>query len=93
MMVGERRGESMHHGATFTWNFQGAYTGQKLNSPTAQWNSPNSYKNNMGFSSRHVGGAFVVFGDGRVKFLTENIDYQTYCRLGDKADGNIVGDF
>ena len=93
MMVGERRGESMHHAATFTWNFQGAYTGQKINSPTATWTTPNNYKQNMGFSSRHTGGAFIVFGDARVKFVSENIDYMTYCRLGDKADGNPVGDF
>ena len=93
MMVGERRGESMHHGATFTWNFQGAYTGQKINSPTATWTTPTNYKQNMGFSSRHVGGCFVVFGDGRVKFLSENIDYQTYCRLGDKSDGGVVGEY
>lgn len=93
MMVGERRGESMHHGATFSLNFQGAYTGQKVNSPTGQWTSPNSYKNNMGFSSPHVGGAFVVFGDGRVRFISENIDYMTYCRIGDRADGQPPGDF
>ncbi|MDB5388901.1 MAG: hypothetical protein JWM11_4547, partial [Planctomycetaceae bacterium] len=39
MMLGERRGESMHHAATFTWNFQGAYTGTKLNSPSNQFAS------------------------------------------------------
>ncbi|MBS0203535.1 MAG: DUF1559 domain-containing protein [Planctomycetes bacterium] len=93
MMVGERRGESMHHGATFTWNFQGAYTGQKLNSPTATWKTPNNYKQNMGFSSHHTGGAYILFGDGRVKFISENIDYISYCRLGDKGDGNPVGEF
>ncbi|MDB5387093.1 MAG: hypothetical protein JWM11_2739 [Planctomycetaceae bacterium] len=93
MMVGERRGESMHHGATFTQNFQGAYTGQKLNSPSAQWATPNAYRNNMGFSSRHTGGAFVLFGDGRVKFLSDNINYQTYCYLGDKGDNQVVGDY
>jgi len=93
MMMGERRGESMHHGATFTTNFQGAWTGQKLNSPTAQWANPNAYNANMGFSSRHTGGAFILFGDGHTRFVSENIDYQTYCRLGDKADGNVVGDY
>lgn len=93
MMLGERRGESMHHGATFTNNFQGAYTGQKINSPSATWATPTNYKQNMGFSSRHTGGAFVLFGDGRVKFLSDNINYQTYCYLGDKADGNVIGDY
>jgi prepilin-type N-terminal cleavage/methylation domain-containing protein len=93
MMVGERRGESMHHGSTFSSNFQGAWTGTKINSPSALWNSPNSYNQNMGFSSRHVGGAFILFGDGHSKFLSDNINYQTYCYLGDKADGQVVGEF
>jgi prepilin-type N-terminal cleavage/methylation domain-containing protein len=93
IMMGERRGESMYHGATFTSNFQGAYTGQKINSPSSTYLTPTNYKQNMGFSSRHTGGAFILFGDGRVKFLNDNINYQTFCYLGDKADNNVVGDY
>ena len=46
-----------------------------------------------GFRSMHVGGAQFLFVDGSVKFLSENIDYTTYQRLGGRADGNTVGDF
>jgi hypothetical protein len=51
------------------------------------------YTHNMGFSSVHAGGAFFIFGDGHVKFINNAVNYVTYCRLGDKADGNPLGDY
>ena len=47
----------------------------------------------MGFKSRHPGGAQFVFADGSVHFLSETIDYETYQRLGDRRDGLPVGQF
>ena len=35
----------------------------------------------------------MLFGDGSVRFLSENIDYMTYQKLGDRRDGQVVGDF
>jgi prepilin-type N-terminal cleavage/methylation domain-containing protein/prepilin-type processing-associated H-X9-DG protein len=48
-----------------------------------------------GFGSFHTGGAQFVFGDGSVRFLSENIDgVSVYDRLGDRSDGaDIQGDF
>jgi prepilin-type N-terminal cleavage/methylation domain-containing protein len=46
-----------------------------------------------GFRSNHVGGAQFLFVDGTVRFISENIDYTTYQRLGGRFDGNAVGDF
>jgi prepilin-type N-terminal cleavage/methylation domain-containing protein len=46
-----------------------------------------------GFKSRHPGGAHFVLGDGSVHFLSQNIDYLTYQRLGNRADGQVVGTF
>jgi len=46
-----------------------------------------------GFSSAHPGGAQFAFGDGSVRFLSENISPQLYRNLGNRADGKIVGDF
>ena len=43
-----------------------------------------------GFKSPHPGGANFVLGDGAVTFLSENIDFRTYNRLGDRHDGEII---
>ncbi|MCA9046189.1 MAG: DUF1559 domain-containing protein, partial [Planctomycetaceae bacterium] len=44
----------------------------------------------LGYKSLHVGGAQFLMGDGAVKFFSENIDMNTYARLGAKADGFVV---
>ena len=56
-------------------------------------NLNNSWVVSMGFKSRHVGGAQFLLGDGSVRFLSENIDYVTYQRLGSRNDGGFVGEF
>lgn len=43
--------------------------------------------------SWHPGGANFAFADGSVHFLSENIDMVTYLRLGDRADGQVVGEY
>ena len=58
-------------------------------SPCTQ-NSQN-WNTTMGFKSRHVGGAHFVLGDGSVTFLSQNINYVTYQKLGDRHDNNAVG--
>jgi prepilin-type N-terminal cleavage/methylation domain-containing protein/prepilin-type processing-associated H-X9-DG protein len=44
----------------------------------------------QGFKSTHPGGCSVVFCDGSVSFLNQNINYLTYQMLGDRRDGRIV---
>ncbi len=44
------------------------------------------------FKSQHKGGAQFVLVDGSVQFLSENIDYVTYNRLGDRRDGAPLGE-
>ena len=44
-------------------------------------------------SSRHVGGAHFLFGDGKVKFLSENINHELYSALGTLDGGEVVGEF
>ena len=46
-----------------------------------------------GFSSRHAGGAQFAFGDGSVRFLSENIAPGVYQALGHRADGQMVEEF
>lgn len=45
---------------------------------------------NLGFKSAHAGGCHLLFGDGRVAFVSENIDMWTYAKLGAKADGALI---
>jgi len=40
-----------------------------------------------GFKSAHTGGCNILFGDGRVAFVSEKIDMWVYAELGAKADG------
>ncbi len=58
--------------------------------PCSHWRNWNT---SQGFKSRHVGGAHVLLCDGAVRFLSENIDYMTYQRLGERQDGEPVGEF
>ncbi|MEJ7592324.1 MAG: DUF1559 domain-containing protein [Planctomycetaceae bacterium] len=51
---------------------------------TDTWNT------SQGFKSQHVGGAQFLLSDGSVHFFSENMDYGTYQRLGDRRDGQVV---
>jgi prepilin-type processing-associated H-X9-DG protein len=43
-----------------------------------------------GFASYHSGGAMFLFADGSIKFLSQNIDAETYQSMGDRADGKLI---
>jgi prepilin-type N-terminal cleavage/methylation domain-containing protein len=74
-------------------------TGEPINTDTdarrtsGRPSSPSSAPANEvgGFSSFHPGGAQFGMGDGRVKFMSENIDPTLYGRLGHRADGELAG--
>ncbi len=42
------------------------------------------------FASAHTAGAQFGFGDGSVRFLSENINFEIYKQLGHRADGKII---
>ena len=42
--------------------------------------------------SKHVGGVHALMCDGSVKFIGENIDWDTWNRVGSRYDGATVGD-
>jgi prepilin-type N-terminal cleavage/methylation domain-containing protein len=54
-----------------------------------------AYRDNVsgqgGFKSEHPGGVLMGMGDGSVQFVTDDIDYATWVRTGDKADGKLPG--
>ncbi len=47
------------------------------------------------FASRsmHTGGVQISLCDGSSRFVSENIDLSIWRNLGDKADGNVIGEF
>ena len=49
-----------------------------------------TWNTEVGFKSRHPGGAHMVFGDGAVHFLSQTIDHWLYQYLGDKADKQAI---
>ncbi|MBS0204887.1 MAG: DUF1559 domain-containing protein [Planctomycetes bacterium] len=44
-------------------------------------------------ASLHVGGVHALMGDGSVRFLSDNLDYNTLRRLANPKDGEQVGEF
>ncbi len=45
------------------------------------------------FSSWHTGGVHFLFGDGRVRFLTQHVDAATFRAITTRAGSEITGDF
>ncbi|WP_437192947.1 DUF1559 domain-containing protein [Planctomicrobium sp. SH527] len=60
-------------------------------SPPAQANAAGSF--NTVANSPHTGGVNVLLTDGSVRFLSENINFQSYLRLGIRDDGNVIGEY
>lgn len=46
-----------------------------------------------GFSCAHEGGVHVCLVDGSVRFLNQRMDQETYRRLGNRDDGELIGKF
>ena len=46
-----------------------------------------------GARSMHTGGVHALMADGAVKFVSENLDWTTWNRLGARNDGAVVGEF
>jgi prepilin-type N-terminal cleavage/methylation domain-containing protein len=49
-----------------------------------------NWNTTAGFKSKHPGGAQFVFADASVHFISENIDYHNYQRLGSRRDGEAI---
>lgn len=45
------------------------------------------------FNSGHPGGAQFAFADGKVQFLSEDMDYKTFCMLNYIVDGQSVDQY
>ncbi|MBA4031888.1 MAG: prepilin-type cleavage/methylation domain-containing protein [Planctomyces sp.] len=59
----------------------------------AEGNDPiNSYSEEAA-GSYHVGGAHFLFGDGTVRFLSENMNMPTYQALSTRAKNEVIGEY
>lgn len=84
---------AMYFNTTVPMNFQ-TCPGEGLGVATGgSCFASDNFTTAFGFKSRHVGGAQFVLCDGSVRFISENIDYLTYQKLGDRRDGNPIGEF
>ncbi|WP_437229216.1 DUF1559 domain-containing protein [Planctomicrobium sp. SH661] len=54
---------------------------------------PNRGEDEEDFGSSHVGGAHFVMGDGRVIFLSQNMNEATFQALGTRAGGEVAGEY
>ena len=43
--------------------------------------------------SLHTGGVHALMGDGSARFISSNVDFNTWQRLGSISDGQAIGDF
>ncbi len=66
-------------------------TATPMNSPGVNFPPPANHLS--GFGSQHVGGSHFLMGDGAVRFITENINANTYLWLAAINDNNVIGDF
>lgn len=97
ILAGEIRPECADHlnNGWFHNNAIWCATTQPINFPTCPESPPRSdnchrndtWNTSQGFKSQHVGGAHFLMSDGSVQFFSQNIDYGTYQRLGDRRDG------
>jgi Protein of unknown function (DUF1559) len=46
-----------------------------------------------GFGSLHSGGSHFLMGDGTVRFISQNVDLNTYKKLSRISDGMTLGEF
>ena len=51
------------------------------------------WPDNYSFASQHVGGAHFTMGDGSVRFISENIDINTYWNLATISGNETLGEF
>ena len=69
-------------------------TGSIAGRPTRTGAIPITPNNNLllvgGFGSFHAGGANFAFGDGSIRFISQNISPVLFQKLGDRHDGQML---
>jgi hypothetical protein len=88
-MIGEDIPSQNHHSAAFYCNGDYASCHAPLN---FMWNpaKPGDWPNTISFRSLHPGGAHFAIGDGSVRYISDNINYDLYRALSTKSRGEVV---
>jgi len=91
-------GRHAMRGAGWAWSFvgQGSVYSHNMNpNETACFSNEGDWfgSSMMSASSWHTGGAQICLCDGSVKFISENIDFETWVKIGVRNDGQVVGEF
>ena len=92
------RGRHDMRGSSWAWSFVGngsAYSHNLNPNETSCYSHEGDWFGSTLFSasSYHTGGVQVLLGDGSARFVSENIDYDTWVRLGVRNDGRTIGEF
>jgi len=98
MIIGERstvtRDGYNKYGTIWVGNqSNAAYYQQNAITTASDYYSINWPAGNWNFTSAHPGGIHFLMGDGAVRYISENIDLNTYRDLGAIADGRVIGEF
>lgn len=72
---------------------QGMVLGEASVPINAFFTSSTPRPDTTGFGSMHTGGCHFLLGDGTVRFISQNVNMNTYRQLSRIADGAVVGDF
>ena len=92
-------GDATWVGATNSGTATGSGLGQAMVLGEAtipiNWNFTSSTPRPLttGFGSMHTGGCHFLMGDGAVRFLSQNLDQNTFRQLSRVADGSVNGEF
>ena len=86
-----QRGYSWFRGCIWTWAFN------TLRGPNPEEPDCYSYSSgaigNVSARSQHQGGVQTILVDGSTRFISENINLGVWQNLGDRNDGNVLGEF
>lgn len=71
----------------------GTASSAETTTPAASNNELINQSSPNAFSSPHTGGCHFLMGDGKVRFISENINGDTYTWLAGINDGHVLGEF
>lgn len=76
-------------------NDQGCLSGQGPCADQVSWvdDMAQNMPGGRGLSSAHTGGAQILLGDGAVRFVSDNVDINTWRGVGTMNNGEILGEY